>query len=187
MLRLFSAGRDSEFKKIKAAFDKLKKEMDVHLSTINDNSIEIEANYEYLCKLEEKVDKLSEKVEQLQLLIAESSKKKTSEFSVEPLNLREQEVFLALYLSDGFVKYSNIASQLGLPEQLVKNYVTALIRKGVPVIKKYQNGETFIMLDPDFKRAQTRENILGISQEMLKEFKKGILPEIRDAKEGLDE
>jgi len=165
--------------KIRAAFEKLKKEMDVHLNTINDNSIEIEANYEYLCKLEEKIDKLSEKVEQLQLLIAESSSRNEKEFNVEPLNLREQEVFLALYLADGFVKYSNIAGQLGLPEQLVKNYVTALIHKGVPIIKKYQNGDTFIMLEPEFRKVQTRENILNISPELVKEFKKGILPEIK--------
>jgi len=173
-LKIFGEGKSNSAveKKIAASFQKVKKEMDMHLGTINDNSIEIEANYEYLCRFEEKIDKLNEKIEQLQLLIATASKLKSS-IEIEPLSLREQEVFLALYLSDGFVRYAEIAKRLGLTETLVRNYVTGLIQKGVPIIKKYQDKETFLLIEPDFKNLQTRENVLKINEEMLRQFKNG--------------
>jgi DNA-binding CsgD family transcriptional regulator len=171
-------------KNVSASFKKVKEELDVHLSTINDNTTEIEANYEYLCKLEEKIDKLNEKIEQVQMMIATASKLK-SNVEIQPLSLREQEVFLALYLSDGFVRYSDIAKRLGLTEPLVRNYATNLIQKGVPIIKKYQDKETFLTLEPDFRNLQTKENVLKINEEMLRQFRNDFGNKIKEIEEEL--
>lgn|GEM_PF-359610 len=171
ILRFLPFRRESDLlnKRLKAAFEKIKEELEDHLETINDNTNEIQANYEFLCKLEKKIDKLNEKVEQLQMLLVTAAKVKEN-ITVEPLTAREQEVFLALYTSDVFMKYSDIARNLGLTEGLVKNYVTNIIEKGVPIIKKYQHNETFLMLEPVFKNLQTKKNVLKINESIIKQF-----------------
>lgn len=56
---------------IRVSFSKIKEEMEEHLQTINESTDEIQQNYEYLMDLEKKMDKLSEKVEQIQLMVKE--------------------------------------------------------------------------------------------------------------------
>ena len=78
----------------------------------------------------------------------------------------EQEVFLVIYTSEdekGSVTYRDIAGKLGISEQLAGNYVTSIIEKGVPIIKKYLNSRPHLRLDPEFKTLQTKENILQLS------------------------
>ena len=49
----------------KVSFSKIKEELDVHLDSINENTNEINANFEHILKVEQKVDKLSEKFEEI--------------------------------------------------------------------------------------------------------------------------
>ena len=82
------------------------------------------------------------------------------------LNRREQEVFLVIYTLEEekeSVTYADIAERLGISEQLAGNYVTSIIEKGVPIIKRYINSKPFLRLDPEFKTLQTKENILQLS------------------------
>jgi hypothetical protein len=51
-----------------------------------------------------------------------------------------------------------------MSENLVMNYITNIIEKGVPVVKRYVNSEVFLNVDPRFKHIQTTENILQISE-----------------------
>jgi len=55
--------------KLKLSFVKIKSEIDDHRQSINENTNEIQGNYEYLCKLDSKLDKLSQTVEQLSLVM----------------------------------------------------------------------------------------------------------------------
>ena len=159
-------------KRLKAEFTKIKQEFEEHLQAINENTNEIAANYEYTCEIESKLDKLSERVDQIQMHLADSgvSITKTNKFNVERLNRREQEVFLVIYTLEeekGSLTYRDIAAKLGISEQLASNYVTSLIEKGVPITKRYFNSRPYLRLDPEFKTLQTKENILQLS---LQEF-----------------
>ena len=51
------------------AFEQVKEQFEDHLESINENTNEIQGNFEYLCELDRKIDKLSEQVEQLNMLI----------------------------------------------------------------------------------------------------------------------
>lgn len=154
---------------IKAEFAKIRDEFEEHLQAINENTNEISANYEYICEIEKKLDRLSERVDQIQMHLESNSGiaiAKRNNFDVNRLNRREQEVFLVIYTLEeekGSVTYYDIAEKLGMSEQLAGNYVTSLIEKGVPIIKKYLNSRPYLRLDPDFKTLQAKENILQLS------------------------
>ena len=160
-------------KSLKTELEKIRHEFEEHLQAINENTNEIAANYEYICEIESKLDKLSSRVDQLQMYLEANSSiaiAKRNNFDVKRLNRREQEVFLVIYTLEeekGSLTYSDIASRIGISEQLAGNYVTALIEKGVPIMKRYLNSKPYINLDPEFKTLQAKENILQLS---LQEF-----------------
>ena len=162
--------------KIIAAFRKIKQEIEDHRETINENTNEIQSNYEYLCKLESKIDKLVDRIDELTLLSNEKGTKPANDdvskevsekpLEVSRLSLREQEVFMVLYIADKELTYKDIARKTALNESLVMNYVITLISKGVPVIKKYINNLVYLILEQDFKQLQAKENVLHINQSL---------------------
>ncbi|MGM5484988.1 MAG: hypothetical protein ACQEP1_03905 [Nanobdellota archaeon] len=155
-------------KKIKKAFKKVKSEFDEHLDTINQNTNEIQANYEFLCELDKKVDKLTQRVDKLQMTL---EGKKSKHSSVGRLTNREQEVFMALYTNeDGELTFKEIGRKLGFKEDMVRNYVMSLSEKGVPIYKKTLNGTSYIYLDSEFRDYQTRENVLEINEDLARQF-----------------
>jgi DNA-binding CsgD family transcriptional regulator len=168
-----SLGLDRLNKKLRDEFTKIKHEFEEHLQAINENTNEIAANYEYIREIESKLDKLSERVDQIQMYLELNSNitvTKRSNFDVKRLTRREQEVFLVIYtLEDekGGLTYEDIAKKLGISEQLAGNYVTSIIEKGVPILKRYINSKPYIRLEPEFKTLQAKENILQLS---LQEF-----------------
>ncbi|MDO8480606.1 MAG: hypothetical protein Q7S65_02185 [Nanoarchaeota archaeon] len=161
---------------VKMLFDELREEMNDHLDTINENTNEISSNYESMCELDYKIGKLSERLDQLQLFLEQNigfKSEKKPKFTPQPLTNNEQDVFLVLYtLEDkkGAVSYADIAKRTGLSEDLVGQYITRMIEKNVPVIKRYVNNQPLLRLDPQFKRMQAKENVLGLNQRTIANF-----------------
>ena len=58
--------------------------------------------------------------------------------------------------------YEEIAKKLGLTKELVASYVTNLVIKGVPVIKKYSDSIIYVILDSKFKASQAKRNIIPL-------------------------
>ena len=168
-----SLGLNQLNKRLGIEFTRIKHEFEEHWQAINENTNEISANYEYTRELEIKLDKLSERVDQIQMYLESNSGiavAKRNNFDVKKLNRREQEVFLVIYTLEeekGSLTYEDIARKLNISEQLAGCYVTSLIEKGVPIMKRYFNSKPFLKLDPVFKTLQTKENILQLS---LQEF-----------------
>lgn len=161
---------------IKKAFSKVKSELDEHLDTINQNTNEIQANYEYMCEIEKKIDKLSQRLDEMQMKIShQGGNKKESynkyDFQNAKLTRREQEVFMVLYTSeDENLTFPDMSRRLGLKENSVKDYVASLCSKGVPIIKRFVPNNVYISLDRDFRSFQAKENILGINEAVAKQF-----------------
>lgn len=160
-------------KALKSEFTRIRHEFEEHLQSINENTNEIAANYGYTCELETKLDRLSERVDQLQMFFEANSGiaiAKRKNFDVKKLNRMEQQVFLVIYTLEeekGGITYGDIANKLEISEQLAGNYVTSIIEKGVPILKRYINSRPYLRLDPEFKTLQAKENILQLS---LQEF-----------------
>ncbi|MGV8162509.1 MAG: hypothetical protein ACP5N2_04230 [Candidatus Nanoarchaeia archaeon] len=153
-------------KGIKNAFSAVKEEMNVHLETINQNSSEIQSIYEYLNELDGKIEKLNEKIDQLQM---------TMDFEEETflsvdLTMREQEVFLIIYSEHESISAKEIGKRLGFSDEMVNRYVHNMISKGIPLLKHYKNNEIFIAIDLKFKELQTRKNVLKIDESISKQL-----------------
>ncbi|MBI2141030.1 hypothetical protein HYU16_01260 [Candidatus Woesearchaeota archaeon] len=162
-------------RKFEAALTGVREEFDDHRESINDNTNEIEANYELLCKLEAKVDRLQEQIEKFHLslsrFLGDSSQQQPDMGSIE-LDEREKEVFLVLYTASDQkpLAYREIAAAIKESEFLVRGYVTNMVEKGVPIVKRYINDVAYIALDRSFKDRQAKENIVKLSQRTVKEF-----------------
>lgn len=155
-----------------AALKGIREEFDDHRESINDNTCEIEANYELLCKLESKVDRLQEQFEQVQLLLSNNASIAPGASQCAELDEKEKEIFLLLNTSsrDSPLTYREIANAVRESEFLVRGYITNMIEKGVPVGKRYVNDVALLSLDKDFRERQARENIVKLSQRTVREF-----------------
>jgi DNA-binding CsgD family transcriptional regulator len=166
----------SEVEKLKNCFETtlkgVREEFDDHLESINDNTNEIQANYEYITKIDEKLAKLSERLGQIELLVARMAGVSVREEEDQPIMLNEKEksVFLIIYTSSKPVTYSEIAGALNENEFIVRGYVTNMLEKGVPVQKRYVDNQVYLLLENSFKEKQAKLNLVGIRQKTVKEF-----------------
>lgn len=158
--------KDSDFQ-IKEALMTVKNELDGHLEALNENTSEIQTSYECMNEINDRLEKLAERVESIELFLQKYTHFSAVEkvFDVKPLTKTEQNVFLVIYaLEDekGLVSCADIIKKTGLPGYVVNDYITRLVEKGIPLLKKYVNNTSYIRLNPEFKRIQAKENILMI-------------------------
>jgi hypothetical protein len=154
--------------KVNDAFEQIKEQFEDHLETINENTNEIQSNFEYLCELDRKIDKLSERIDELNNILKKQNGEKVEEktFKLQPLTTKEKEVFYALYIlteNKRYVTYKEIAKRVSYSQNLVASYITNLVEKGIPVVKKYANRIAYLSLDCKFREIQAKENIVGVN------------------------
>ncbi|MCF7866250.1 hypothetical protein K9L67_03015 [Candidatus Woesearchaeota archaeon] len=145
---------------IKKSFSNVKKELDVHLDSINQNTGEIQNLYDYMQEIDGKIEKLNERIDDLHLYL--SPKITEHQLSVE-LSHREQEVFVLLYAAQDGISAIQIARKLGFTDEMVQRYVYNMIMKGIPILKQYEGDEMIFYLDLKFKDLQARKNILKLN------------------------
>lgn len=150
---------------VKGAFKEVKSELEDHLESINHSTQEIQSIYDYLNELDAKIEKLNERIDEVQMFVnpAQEDKQDIS------LTNREQEVFLVLY-SEERASSKEIGKKLGFTEEMVNKYVYNLISKGVPVLREYSEKIVFFSLDLKFKDLQAKRNILKINELISKEI-----------------
>ena len=157
----------SKDKKIKASFKKIRTEMDDHLDAINENTNELVSVADYIAELEAKIVKLGERLDEAEMKISDLKKNRTDDIKEEKhfqniiLSAREEEIFLLLYSRNGnLLDYREISKSIGITEEMARKYVSGIIGKGIPIIKKYFENKTFLVLDSDFRNLQAKENII---------------------------
>lgn len=168
-------GEKEELNKIKNvlrdSISSINQEFEEHLDSINENTNEIQANYEYLCDIDNKINKLNEKIEEIQLILSKFTGKslelQPNHTKIEPLTKAEQKIFLAIYTEERPISYMEISKRMCMPLTLVREYVTNLIEKGVPIHKTYVKGRPFILMEKTFKDLQAKKNIVQIDQQVL--------------------
>jgi DNA-binding CsgD family transcriptional regulator len=151
---------------VRKAFAAVKDEMNVHRETINQNTNDLQACYEYLAEIDRKLDKLAERLDELQYTV--TPEQRVPEGIV--LTHREQEAFMVLYTADDPVTSLEVARRLGLTVEMVEQYLFSISSKGVPILKTFANGKVYHSLDLKFKDLQARRNILNISEEISQEL-----------------
>ncbi len=152
---------------LKAGFDSVREELDNHLDSINANTSEIQTCFDYLAELEAKLNKLTERIDEMQLTI----NPQLSEIKMDvELSLREQEVFMSLYVAERPMTLVDIARRIGLTEDMINSAVFKLTMKGIPIIKNYVEDTLFLALETNFKDLQARKNIVNIDEKVSKEM-----------------
>ena len=163
--RYFSKKPKINYFQLQEELKNVKDELNGHLEAINESTGEIQTSYEYMNELGIKMEKIAERLERMELFLQTSNNFIVEDkiFDVRPLSKTEQHVFLVIYaLEDekGHVSYTDISKKTGLPNYVVNEYISRLLEKGIPLIKKYINNIPLIKINPDFKRIQAKENIL---------------------------
>ena len=154
------------------AFSQVRDEFEDHLTAVNENTNEIQANYELVCNIDQKMNKLVERLDKIELFLQKQGMEIDEKEQFKPIRLskREQEIFLILYTLEeikGSVSYLDIAKKLCLTEDIVASYISNMLQKGVPITKKYVANEAQLGLNQRFKALQAKENILQIEQKRL--------------------
>ena len=117
---------------------------------------------------------MKEKLEEIQIFLKNTSnyqiEEGTEKYSIQPLSVNEKRVFILLYTAPNLLTYNDIAHALNISESLSRSYITNIIEKGVPIVKKYVSGKPYLCLDKDFKKAQAEYNIVRIQQKQISNY-----------------
>ena len=143
----------------KKELEKIRNDLDEHLSTINENTVEIQGIFDYLNEVENKIDKISRRMERLQL----SQDKPLEKPTISPLTQIETKVFLALYTEETPLSYNEISARTQLTIELVQESICAIARKGIPLQRSFVNNQQFLKISPEFKEWQAKENVINLS------------------------
>lgn len=159
----FSSSQDFFKEEVRVVLSSVREQLDDHLTAINENTNEIASNFEALCEINAKLEKLLERLDCIESFLF--GREQDPVFEVKPLSGREKELFMALYSlleTAPYISYHQLARKLCWTEMLVASYVTNLLAKGVPVQKRFIDKKAMLTLDPRFRELQARKNILGI-------------------------
>jgi DNA repair exonuclease SbcCD ATPase subunit len=148
----------------------VREELDDHREALNEGTNELESTYELINQMNSRLDKFQERLDELTLLLKHTPPlRSASEFKIQQLTGQEKEVFFALYAlteTTPLVTYHQLARRLTTSVDAVSRLMTTLISKGVPVEKKYANGNAFLGLDKDFRQLQAKENIVKLDTKL---------------------
>ncbi len=145
--------RLDDFPEIKQAFEE-------HLTAINETTAEMQVLFDFLQVMERKLDSLSQRVDQIQITLQNNPALARKQYA---LNQMENQIFFALYTEETPLTFQEIAVKANLPAALVPEGISALIEKGIPLIKSFYNDRLFLKLEQHFKELQARENIISLS------------------------
>ena len=145
--------------KLNQEVEAVRKVLEEHLSTINENTTEIQALFDFLQDIETKVEKVSQRLDQLQLNQGQPLAKPV----ITPLNQIEKKVFLNLYTEEMPLSAAEIASRANLSSSLVIECIGALAQKGGPLSRNFCQDQMFFKLDQAFKERQAKENLINLS------------------------
>jgi len=80
------------------------------------------------------------------------------------LSQQEFLTFLTIYQLEEDIKqvsYIDVAKKLNLTEGCIRTYVSSLLKKGLPVIKrKYNNRQVFLSISPEFRSLNLKQKLV---------------------------
>ena len=92
--------------------------------------------------------------------------KKPLEDTFYSLTKKEFELFLLIYQleeENTMVSYSELAKRLTLTSGATRSYVSSIIKKGCPLIKKIlKNKAVILSIEPEFKAIASREKLINM-------------------------
>ncbi len=156
---------------LKGAFSQIYEEFEDHLVAINETTSEVQENYAFMCELDNKISKLNERIDEIHSILSRFTGRKTMKMpkfeDIDPLTPKEKLLFMNLYTEEKPITYERLAAKMSIPIPLLRQYITTLLEKGIPIQKAFHKARPYIYLDPKFKNIQAKTNILKIEQRVL--------------------
>jgi predicted transcriptional regulator len=126
---------------LRDAFEKVKEELTEHLEAINQNTVEVAANYEYLSSLEEKIEKLADKIDQVYLLLEDRKPQEQ-----KPTFTQRETELLEVLRAQKEISVVKLSQHIGLPPMLIEDLAQSIQQKGIPLLKEELVGDTLLKL-----------------------------------------
>ncbi|MBW3023079.1 hypothetical protein KY308_03170 [Candidatus Woesearchaeota archaeon] len=136
-------------RKLKNSFEAVKDEFEDHLIAINENTDELRNHSDCFSELDEKIEKLNEKIDYLQMMMFQIKQNSLSE--------NEQLVFDVLTESSSLLSCKDIAMRANLSDLTVKAHLFSMICKGVPIKEKVIDSQSYFSLEKKFRQKQLVE------------------------------
>lgn len=159
--------------KIKLSFSKIKYELEDHLDSINQNTNEILYNHHKIIDLEKKVDLLTQRINEMDLMFENQKSNSNSNFDYKGILYKEfsgiekKVLYYLLSKNNNEITLPDIILYTGLEIEKVEQIIYNLIKSGIPIIKTYsKDDKIFIGIDYNFKIQQRKENFLQIKEEI---------------------
>ena len=154
------------------SFSKVKEEIEEHLQAINENTEEIQFAADHAHELEQKLNKLEERVDEIHLMLRQLVKQ--SRVSIT-LSKEEQKLFIILFTYDSFSDAKSLAQKAGIAEQHISEVVNSLADKGVPLIREQIHEMQLFKLESEFRDKQAREQIVKIDEDVKQQYQNQLL------------
>ena len=154
------------------SFSKVKEEMDEHLQSINENTIEIEHQHDTIFSLEEKMEKLSMRMDTIQMMFTKLIMQ--TRVSVQ-LSDNEQSVFALLFEFTKYIPLKYVAEKTSLSETDLEESLPALRDQRIPVEQRTIGDKAYLKMDADFRELQMREHIVKINPSVMQRMENKML------------
>ncbi len=152
---------DNIVRNIRGEFHNIRQALEEHLSAINENTSEIQSLFDYLQEMDVKMEKLTSRLDQMQL----NQNIPLPKIEIQSLNHTERKVFLVLYTEETPLAFNEIAHKAGVPNSIVPDCISSLAGKGIPLSRTFCNEQLFVKISQEFKEMQAKENIVNLSLE----------------------
>ncbi|HDP73656.1 MAG TPA: hypothetical protein ENN46_01720 [Candidatus Woesearchaeota archaeon] len=168
-----ASGEEEKEKKLKQAFRRIKEELDDHRDSINDNTQEIQANFDFSIEIEKRLSKLEEKFEQTTLLLSAMAEKLNLKFIQDYsfdkevwLTRKEKDILVSaieLCEQNKVTTIQEISASSCYEPELVKDSLVELSRKGIPILVREVNSSAYLEIDQSFLKAQREKKLIDLS------------------------
>lgn len=157
---------------LQSNFNSLREELDDHREAINENSCEIEQNYNDLNDLYEKMEKLGSRVDEIHFMFKQILN--STKFRID-LSKTEQSVFLVLYTCENFLSAQDIAQKAGIEMQEAESMLLLLLDKGIMVEREVIENKEYFRLDKNFRMRQAKDKLVHIDPEVKMQYQNTLL------------
>jgi hypothetical protein len=154
-----------------------REEIDEHLDAINGNTGEIDMQNNFICEMDNRLNKMEEKMDELHFILNQLVTR--AKLSVE-LSKDEQRVFLMLYTHEKFMKPCEIGLKAFLEQEIAEEALTSMMDKGVPIEREILDGLVYFRMNKDFKLRQAKESIIKIDPDVTGQFQNTLLKQFFD-------
>ena len=156
---------------IRAAFSKVKEEFEEHLTAINENTDEINNVHDHLGELDGKIEKLNARIDTIHMMFQQLIVQ--TRVSVE-LSPNEQRIF-ALLCAHPYVSITDTGIKATMSQEEAEDALTSLADKGIPIVRKMKDGETYLKLDDEFRKLQEKQRIVKVNPAILQQMENKVL------------